>query len=193
MVDDKSTGNPLDGDYSLVAGGVTDRLEWHGAQPGRLEPGRGQFPQGTALPKTGGAGKVDVAGAVLIAGATVSLLLVAEWGGRTYAWTSGVILALIGAFAALLVLFLRRQRRAVNPLIPLRLFANPVLRVALPATALLGGSIVYLPTYLQATAAAIPDILIWGVPAAIVLATLMAALPRTVNHPAPEEQTGHRR
>ncbi|MEV4250185.1 MDR family MFS transporter [Streptosporangium canum] len=106
------------------------------------------------LPKTGGAGKVDVAGAVLIAGATVSLLLVAEWGGRTRAWTSGVILALIGAFAALLALFVWWQRRAATPLIPPRLFANPALRVALPATALLGallgGSIVYLPTYLQA-------------------------------------------
>lgn len=106
------------------------------------------------LPKPGGDGKVDLAGAVLIAGATVSLLLVAEWGGRTYAWTSGVILALIGAVAVLAALFGWRERRAANPLLPLRLFADPTLRVALPATALLGallgGSIVYLPTYLQA-------------------------------------------
>ncbi|GAA3820715.1 hypothetical protein GCM10022226_46330 [Sphaerisporangium flaviroseum] len=106
------------------------------------------------LPKPGRDGKVDLAGAVLIAGATVSLLLVAEWGGRTYAWTSGVILALIGAVALLAALFLWWERRAANPLLPLRLFADPTLRVALPATALLGallgGSIVYLPTYLQA-------------------------------------------
>ncbi|MFG1690473.1 MDR family MFS transporter [Nonomuraea sp. NPDC049269] len=105
------------------------------------------------LPKSGGDGKVDVAGAVLLTGATVSLLLVAEWGGRTRPWTSGVILILIGVFAASLALFVWRQRRAANPLIPLRLFANPALRVVLPATALLGallgGSIVYLPTYLQ--------------------------------------------
>jgi EmrB/QacA subfamily drug resistance transporter len=106
------------------------------------------------LPKPGGDGKVDLAGAVLIAGATVSLLLVAEWGGRTYAWTSGVILALIGAVALLAALFVWWERRTANPLLPLRLFADPTLRVALPATALLGtllgGSIVYLPTYLQA-------------------------------------------
>ncbi|MGW4425131.1 MDR family MFS transporter [Streptosporangium sp. NPDC004631] len=106
------------------------------------------------LPKTGGDGKVDLAGAALIAGATVSLLLVAEWGGRVYAWTSGVILTLIGAVAALAALFVWRERRAVNPLLPLRLFADPTLRVAFPATALLGallgGSIVYLPTYLRA-------------------------------------------
>ncbi|GAA2406916.1 hypothetical protein GCM10010404_76270 [Nonomuraea africana] len=106
------------------------------------------------LPKPGGGGKVDVAGSALIVGATVSLLLVAEWGGRVHAWTSLVILTLIGAFAVLLALFVWWERRAANPLLPPRLFANPALRVALPATALLGallgGSIVYLPTYLQA-------------------------------------------
>ncbi|MEU6797607.1 MDR family MFS transporter [Nonomuraea wenchangensis] len=107
------------------------------------------------LPRTGGDGRVDLAGAVLIAGATVSLLLVAEWGGRTYPWNSGVILTLLAALAVLGALFVWRERRAADPLLPLRLFADPALRVALPATALLGallgGSIVYLPTYLQAT------------------------------------------
>ncbi|MFF4623261.1 MDR family MFS transporter [Nonomuraea jabiensis] len=106
------------------------------------------------LPRPGGDGRIDVPGAALIAGAIVALLLVAEWGGRTHAWTSGVILALAAAGAALLGLFVWWERRAANPLLPQRLLAGPVLRVALPATALLGallgGSIVYLPTYLQA-------------------------------------------
>ncbi len=102
------------------------------------------------LPRPGGAGRVDLPGAALIAGAVVSLLLVAERGGRTHGWTSGTILALIGAVAALAALFAWWEGRASNPLLPLRLFADPVLRVVLPATALLGGSIVYLPTYLQA-------------------------------------------
>ncbi|MFI6742597.1 MDR family MFS transporter [Nonomuraea sp. NPDC050451] len=106
------------------------------------------------LPRPGGDGRVDLPGAALIAGAIVALLLVAEWGGRTHAWTSGVILALVAAFAVLLGLFVWWERRAANPLLPPRLLAGPVLRVALPATALLGallgGSIVYLPTYLQA-------------------------------------------
>ncbi|NUR85453.1 MAG: MFS transporter [Nonomuraea sp.] len=103
----------------------------------------------------GRAGGVDLAGAVLIAGAIVSLLLVAEWGGREYPWDSGVILALVGAVIVLGALFGWRERRAAVPLLPLRLFADRTLRVVLPATALLGallgGSIVYLPTYLQAT------------------------------------------
>ncbi|MEV4091366.1 MDR family MFS transporter [Streptosporangium saharense] len=106
------------------------------------------------LPRSGGDGRVDVTGAVLIAGATVGLLLVAEWGGRAYAWTSGVILGLAVAVVALVALFVWWERRAANPLLPPRLFADPTSRVVLPATALLGallgGSVVYLPTYLRA-------------------------------------------
>lgn len=106
------------------------------------------------LPRSGGDGRVDVTGAVLIAGAAVGLLLVAEWGGRAYAWTSGVILGLAVAVVVLVALFVWWERRAADPLLPPRLFADPTLRVVLPATALLGallgGSVVYLPTYLQA-------------------------------------------
>ncbi|MEU6997234.1 DHA2 family efflux MFS transporter permease subunit [Nonomuraea sp. NPDC046570] len=105
------------------------------------------------LPKAGGGKGIDIAGSALIAGAVVSLLLVAEWGGRAHAWTSGTILALAGAFAVLVAIFVWWEGRAADPLLPPRLFANPALRVALPATALLGallgGSIVYLPTYLR--------------------------------------------
>ncbi|MFF4986372.1 DHA2 family efflux MFS transporter permease subunit [Streptosporangium saharense] len=106
------------------------------------------------LPRNDGDGRVDVTGAVLIAGATVGLLLVAEWGGRAYTWTSGVILGLAVAVVVLVALFVWWERRAANPLLPPRLFADPTLRAVLPATALLGallgGSVVYLPTYLRA-------------------------------------------
>ncbi|MFF0578297.1 DHA2 family efflux MFS transporter permease subunit [Streptosporangium saharense] len=106
------------------------------------------------LPRNDGGGRVDVTGAVLIAGATVGLLLVAEWGGRAYAWTSGVILGLAVAVVVLVALFVWWERRAANPLLPPRLFADSTSRAVLPATALLGallgGSVVYLPTYLRA-------------------------------------------
>ncbi|WP_166353031.1 DHA2 family efflux MFS transporter permease subunit [Phytoactinopolyspora limicola] len=97
--------------------------------------------------------RIDFAGAGLIVAATVSALLVAEWGGRTYAWGSGPIIGLAGIALLLLALFVWWERRAAAPLLPLALFTNPTLRITLPATAvlgaLLGGSIVYLPTYLQ--------------------------------------------
>ncbi|MBB5077813.1 MFS transporter [Nonomuraea endophytica] len=96
------------------------------------------------LPKPGAAGRLDLAGAALIAGTAVSLLLLAES-------PSGVAAA---AFAVLLTLSVWWQRRAPDPMLPPRLFAVPALRVVLPATALLGallgGSLVYLPTFVQA-------------------------------------------
>ncbi|MGK5558385.1 MFS transporter [Actinomadura kijaniata] len=146
-----SVGGPLAG------GAITDAWGWRwifyvNLPLGLLSMALTAF--APRLPRPGGNGRVDVPGAVLIAGATVSLLLVAEWGGRAYAWTSGVILALAGTVVALTALFVRRERRASDPLLPPRLFAHPTLRVVLPATALLGallgGSIFYLPTYLQA-------------------------------------------
>ncbi|GAA4957013.1 EmrB/QacA subfamily drug resistance transporter [Nonomuraea thailandensis] len=140
----------------LVGGAITDAWGWRWIFYVNLPLGLlalALAAYALRLPRPGGDGKVDVAGAVLLAGATVSLLLVAEWGGRTYAWNSGVIVALAGTLVALAVLFVWRERRASNPLLPLRLFADRVLRVVLPAAALLGallgGSIVYLPTFLQ--------------------------------------------
>ncbi|WP_219509046.1 DHA2 family efflux MFS transporter permease subunit [Nonomuraea ceibae] len=146
-----SVGGPLAG------GAITDAWGWRwifyvNLPLGLLAVALAAF--ALRLPRTGGNGRVDLAGAVLVAGAMVSLLLVAEWGGRAYAWDSGVILTLAAAVVALGALFVWRERRAADPLLPPRLFADPVLRVALPATALLGallgGSTVYLPTYLQA-------------------------------------------
>ncbi|RSM97161.1 MFS transporter [Nonomuraea sp. WAC 01424] len=146
-----SVGGPLAG------GAVTDAWGWRWIFYVNLPLGllaMALTAYALRLPRQGGGGGVDLAGAALLAGTMVSLLLVAEWGGRTYAWTSGVILALIGATVLLAALFVWWERRAANPLLPPRLFAGRALRVALPATALLGallgGSIVYLPTYFQA-------------------------------------------
>ncbi|MEU7986338.1 MFS transporter [Streptosporangium canum] len=41
----------------------------------------------------------------------------------------------------------------------------------------------------EATAAAIPGVLVWGVPAAVALVALMVLLPRTVDHPVPGKAT----
>ncbi|MBD0423406.1 MFS transporter [Streptomyces sp. TRM S81-3] len=105
------------------------------------------------LPRAGATDRVDYTGAVLVVAAVVSLLLVTEWGGREYDWGSVQIIALAVACVALFAAFVQWEKRAANPLLPMRLFANPSLRLILPATAVLGmllyGSVVFMPTFLQ--------------------------------------------
>ncbi|SEH00767.1 drug resistance transporter, EmrB/QacA subfamily [Nonomuraea solani] len=96
------------------------------------------------LPRPQADPRLDVPGAILLAGAAVSLVLLT---GRPDRY------GLIALTAALFAAFWWRERRAESPIIPPRLFEERALRVVFPATALLGvllyGSIVFLPTYLQ--------------------------------------------
>ncbi|MFJ4952588.1 MDR family MFS transporter [Streptomyces sp. NPDC088760] len=105
------------------------------------------------LPRAGATDRVDYPGAVLVVAAVVSLLLLTEWGGREYDWGSAQIIVLAVACVALFAAFVQWEKRAANPLLPMRLFANPALRLILPATAVLGmllyGSVVFMPTFLQ--------------------------------------------
>ncbi len=67
---------------------------------------------------------IDYAGVLLLVAAIVALNLLTGWAGVKYAWTSPVILALATGSALVMALFVRSQRRAVDPVIPLRLFAD---------------------------------------------------------------------
>jgi len=81
------------------------------------------------------------------------LLLVASWGGTEYAWTSSTIIGLSGAGAALIVLFMLQERRAVEPLLPPRLFRERIFTVSSAIGLIVGatmfGAIAFLPIYLQ--------------------------------------------
>jgi EmrB/QacA subfamily drug resistance transporter len=96
---------------------------------------------------------IDYLGAAFLSVAIASLLLVAVWGGTTYAWTSATILALGALCIVTLGLFIWTESRATEPLIPLFLFKNSIFRVS-SILALLSGmimfaSIIYLPEYQQ--------------------------------------------
>lgn len=105
------------------------------------------------LPKPLVRARIDVLGMLLLAGVSTCLVLLTSWGGTEYAWGSRVILGLGAGAVAGTVLFLVVERFAVEPLIPLRLFRDPVFTV----TALVGlvvgvalfGAASYLPTFLQ--------------------------------------------
>jgi len=100
--------------------------------------------------------RIDVAGALLTAAATLCLLLGLTWGGAgvgVAAWsTPRVIGALVGAvllYGALLVV----ERRAVEPILPLELFRDRVFAAAAALSLLLNmalfGMAFYVPLFLQ--------------------------------------------
>jgi EmrB/QacA subfamily drug resistance transporter len=73
--------------------------------------------------------RIDYLGSALLAAGLTCLLLVTTWGGTQYAWDSAEIAGLGIAAVALLVGFVARERRAPEPIMPLRLFRDPVFDV----------------------------------------------------------------
>ncbi|WP_221891266.1 MDR family MFS transporter [Microbispora sp. KK1-11] len=105
------------------------------------------------LPVTRREHHVDYLGAALIVAGVTALLLYLDWAGEEYGWAAPGSLALLAGFAVAAALFVVVERRAAEPVIPLRLFGNPVFRVAnvfgfLAGAAMFSG-IVFLPVYLQ--------------------------------------------
>jgi EmrB/QacA subfamily drug resistance transporter len=96
---------------------------------------------------------LDWIGALLMAAAVTGVLLVTDWGGQKYGWTSPVILALALGAAVAIGLFLWREPHAANPILPATLWRSAVFRVAMPSSFLLGaglfGTVVFLPQYFQ--------------------------------------------
>jgi EmrB/QacA subfamily drug resistance transporter len=97
--------------------------------------------------------KIDYLGAVLLTAGVSALILVTTWGGNEYAWSSPVIVGLAALAVALLVAFVRHERAAEEPIIPLTLFRSPVFRVASGMGFLIGlalfGAIIFIPLFLQ--------------------------------------------
>jgi EmrB/QacA subfamily drug resistance transporter len=66
--------------------------------------------------------RVDVAGAAALSSAIVLVLLAARWGGKVVPWASPQMALLLLGVVALLGLFVRIERRAPMPTVPLELF-----------------------------------------------------------------------
>jgi EmrB/QacA subfamily drug resistance transporter len=69
---------------------------------------------------------IDFLGSGLFTVAVTTLLLAATWGGTEYAWTSRTIVGLFSAGVLFSALFLLQERRAKEPLLPLRMFKNDI-------------------------------------------------------------------
>ncbi|MEV6107584.1 MDR family MFS transporter [Streptomyces sp. NPDC051940] len=96
---------------------------------------------------------IDYLGIALVAVGASALILATSWGGNEYAWTSGVIIGLFAAGVVALALFCWAETRAAEPMLPMRLFGNPVFTVCSLLSFIVGfamlGAMTFLPTYLQ--------------------------------------------
>ncbi|MFC7303646.1 MDR family MFS transporter [Streptomyces monticola] len=96
---------------------------------------------------------IDYLGIALVAIGSSALILATSWGGNEYAWGSGVIIGLFAGGAVALALFCWVETRAAEPMLPMRLFANPVFTVCSVLSFIVGfamlGAMTFLPTYLQ--------------------------------------------
>lgn len=96
---------------------------------------------------------IDYAGSALLAVSLSGIVLVTDVGGSAYPWNSTVVLSMIAVTATALVLFLFAERRAKEPVLPLRLFRNGPFAVSTLIGLIVGfalfGSVTYLPLFLQ--------------------------------------------
>ncbi|MFE4692395.1 MDR family MFS transporter [Streptomyces sp. NPDC056749] len=107
------------------------------------------------IPSVRAAGRpvIDYLGIGLVAVGASALILGTSWGGNEYAWGSPVIIGLFVGGLIALALFCLVETRAKEPMLPMRLFRNPVFAVCSILSFIVGfamlGAMIYLPTYLQ--------------------------------------------
>jgi EmrB/QacA subfamily drug resistance transporter len=106
--------------------------------------------------------KIDYLGATTLAAFATAVVLATSWGGTTYAWSSPVIIGLFAGSVLLLAAWYFSARHAAEPVLPLRLFKNPVFSVAaaigLAAGFAMFGALSYLPLFLQVVHGVSPTI-----------------------------------
>lgn len=96
---------------------------------------------------------VDYIGAALLATALSAVVLVTDLGGLVYAWSSPLMIGLIGLAVVGLAAFIFVEQRAPEPILPLHLFRTRDVWVTSVMGLIIGfallGSVTYLPLYLQ--------------------------------------------
>ena len=105
--------------------------------------------------------KLDWPGAVLIMLSLAAFTVLASTGGTDFGWTSAEGIGFAGVVVASVIGFAIRERRAPEPVLPLRLFADPVIRgnvgVNLTSGLLLFCGIYFVPLYMQEVHGLTPD------------------------------------
>jgi EmrB/QacA subfamily drug resistance transporter len=144
----------------LLGGYFTDHLTWRWAfwvnVPVSIVV---FFVAAAAIPSLATRGKpvIDYAGILFVGLGATGLTLATSWGGTTYPWSSPTIIGLFTASAAALGIFVWVESRSSGPesapILPTRLFANPVFTVCCVLSFVVGfamlGALTFLPTYMQ--------------------------------------------
>ncbi|GMA23825.1 hypothetical protein GCM10025864_15840 [Luteimicrobium album] len=90
------------------------------------------------LPTTKRAVKIDWTGATLVTAAASLLLVWISFAGSKYDWLSWQTAAMLGGSALLWLAFVVVERRTKEPMVPLHLFANRSIALAVVASLLIG-------------------------------------------------------
>jgi EmrB/QacA subfamily drug resistance transporter len=113
------------------------------------------------LPRNERPHKLDIPGAAIMVLATLALMLALSAGGNAYPWLSPQILGLLGLSLLFWIGFAARLLTASEPLIPVALLGNQVVRMGILAAAFgMGtyiGLTIYIPVYFET---------VWGLNAA---------------------------
>ena len=103
---------------------------------------------------------VDWAGSALLALALGAIVVFTDLGGVALPWSSPTMLALAATAIVALVLFVAVERRAAEPVLPLRLFGDRTFALTSVIGLIVGfamfGSVTYLPLFLQVVNGATP-------------------------------------
>ena len=141
----------------VVGGWMTDHLSWRFVFWINLPLGIAAFilcdRALRLLPVRGGPVRIDVPGALLLVFAITSALLCLSWGGTEYPWLSAPVIGAAVVAVVSAVLLVWQERRAADPVLPPRLFANPAFTrgvlIAFCSVGVLLGITFLLPLYYQ--------------------------------------------
>jgi EmrB/QacA subfamily drug resistance transporter len=142
----------------LLGGGLTDTVGWRwifwvNAPIGAFALALAVVSVPRRTPERTGE-RLDVPGAGLLTVWVTATVLVAAWGGSTFAWTSPVLLATAAVAVVVFGLFVRRSRRHRHPIVPLAMFRSRTVVISSVLGIVVGfavfGMVGYLPGLMQA-------------------------------------------
>ncbi len=97
--------------------------------------------------------RIDLPGTVFIVLALVPMLMAFSIAGSTYAWGSWQIVGMLFFSAVMLIIFVRVELKAQNPIVPMTFFRNRAVWITLLgaffSNAVMFGAIVYIPYFVQ--------------------------------------------